>query len=118
LTPIERLKTLLPIRKRNQKLLHIICKHYSSRLLTVANEELAVELYAIAERSLGTETRAFSRTMDFIVDGVFERTYSSKATFYLAFDCGKPVVVKYTTVRTALIMQITKVQFCTKSPQN
>jgi len=93
--PTDRLKAFLPKNKKiDPKVLNTICRDYSARLLAVENEELAIQLYATAERSLQSVTRAFTRASDFIIDGVFSGATSSKASFYKAFDAGRPVVVK------------------------
>lgn len=51
--------------------LNIICRDYSARLLPVENDELAIHLYATAERPLRIVTRDFTRALNFIVDGMF-----------------------------------------------
>jgi hypothetical protein len=94
--PILRLRELLPKNIRvDLAVLRIICRDYSARLLTCENEELAVRLYTVAERTMRSATREFLRTTDFIiVDGVFSAAISSKASFYKAFDEGRPVMLK------------------------
>jgi hypothetical protein len=55
---------------------------------------MALDLYRIAERNLQTSTREALRQEDLIVCGVWHGAFSSKATFYRAFQEGVPVVLK------------------------